>query len=178
MSILSVLHIGTGALLAQQQALQTTSHNIANVDTPGYTRQRVTLSSAYPVNKGSFFIGLGVNASAVTGVVDNFFEAQLVSLKPGLGFAEAEQRALSGVANALPVTEEQGIGPALEAFWGALSEVANNPAGQAERANLIGSANTLSDVLRQTRTALRRRFIDAFPLSNPYRLGRHAKSPR
>ncbi|MGE0680711.1 MAG: flagellar hook-associated protein FlgK [Candidatus Binatia bacterium] len=154
MSILSVLHIGAGAMLAQQQALQTTSHNIANVDTPGYTRQRVTLSTAYPVNRGSFFSGLGVNASAVTGVVDSFFEAQLVSLKVGLGSAGAEQRALSGVADALPVTEEQGIGPALEAFWGALSEVANNPAGQAERANLIGRTRTLSDVLRQTRTAL------------------------
>lgn len=154
MSILSVLHIGVGAMLAQQQALQTTSHNIANVDTPGYARQRVTLSTASPVTKGSLFIGLGVHASAVTGVVSNFFEAQLVNLKAGLGAAEAEQRALSGVANALPVTEEQGIGPALEAFWGALSEVANNPAGQAERAHLIGRTRTLGDVLRQTRTAL------------------------
>jgi flagellar hook-associated protein 1 FlgK len=154
MSILSVLHIGTGAMLAQQQALQTTSHNIANVDTPGYTRQRVTLTTATPSNRGSLFLGLGVNASAVTGMVDNFFEAQLVSLKVGLGSAGAEQRALSGVADALPVTEEQGIGPALEAFWGALSEVANHPAGQAERANLLGRTRTLSDVLRQTRTAL------------------------
>jgi flagellar hook-associated protein 1 FlgK len=116
MSILSVLHIGTGALLAQQQALQTTSHNIANVDTPGYTRQRVTLSSAYPVNKGSFFIGLGVNASAVTGVVDNFFEAQLVSLKPGLGFAEAEQRALSGVADALLLLKSKALGRRWQPF--------------------------------------------------------------
>ena len=54
----------------------------------------------------------------------------------------------------MPVTEEQGVGPALEAFWGALSELANNPAGQAERANLIGRSRTLGDVLRQTRTSL------------------------
>jgi len=154
MSIISVLHIGAGALLAQQQAIQTTSHNIANVDTPGYARQRVTLTSAYPVDKGPFFVGLGVNASAVTGIVDDFFEAQLVSLKAGLGSAGAEQRALAGVADALPVTEDQGIGPALEAFWGALSELANNPAGQAERANLIGRARTLGDVLHRTRAAL------------------------
>lgn len=154
MSIVSVLQIGAGALLAQQQALQTTSHNIANVDTPGYTRQRVTLTTAVPTNKGSFFLGVGVNASGVTSVVNNFFEAQLVSLKVGLGSTGAEQRALAGVANALPVTEEQGIGPALEAFWGALSEVANNPAGQAERANLIGRTRTLGDILRQTRATL------------------------
>lgn len=154
MSILSVLNIGVGAMFAQQQALQTTSHNIANVDTPGYARQRVTLTTAYAVNRGSHFLGLGVNASAVTSVVDKFFEAQLVSLKVGLGSAGAEQRALAGVADAFPVTEEQGIGPALEAFWGAFTEVANNPAGQAERVNLIGRTRTLGDILRQTRTSL------------------------
>ena len=154
MSILSVLHIGAGALIAQQQALQTASHNIANVDTPGYARQRVTLTAASPTNRGSLFLGLGVNASGVTGVISDFFEAQLVGLKPGLGFAEAEQRALSGVADVLSVTKEQGVSPALDAFWSALSELANNPAGQAERANLIGRSRTLGDVLRQTRTSL------------------------
>lgn len=154
MSIMSVLQIGAGALFAQQQALQTTSHNIANVDTPGYTRQRVTLTTAAPTNTGSLFLGLGVNASGVTGVMSNFFEAQLVGLKPGLGFSDAEQRALSGVADTLPVTEDQGIALALSSFWGALSELANNPAGQAERVNLIGSSRTLGDILRQTRTTL------------------------
>ncbi|HXG19598.1 MAG TPA: flagellar hook-associated protein FlgK [Methylomirabilota bacterium] len=154
MSILSVLQIGAGAMLAQQQALQTTGHNIANVDTPGYARQRVNLAAAYPSPQGAYFLGLGVNPTGVTGIVDSFMEAQLVSLKTGLGFSEAEQRALSSVADALPVTEEQGIGPALEGFWNALSELANNPAGQAERANLIGRARTLGDMFRQTRAAL------------------------
>jgi flagellar hook-associated protein 1 FlgK len=141
-------------MLAQQQALQTTGHNIANVDTPGYARQRVNLATAYPSTQGAYFLGLGVNPTGVTGIVDSFMEAQLVSLKTGLGFSEAEQRALSGVADALPVTEEQGIGPALEGFWNALSELANNPAGQAERATLIGRARTLGDIFRQTRAAL------------------------
>jgi flagellar hook-associated protein 1 FlgK len=154
MSILSILQVGAGAMLAQQQALQTTGHNISNADTPGYTRQRVDLTTAQPTNRGSFFLGLGVNLSGVSGVVDNFMEAQLVSLKSGLGSADAESRALAGVADALPVTEEQGIGPALEKFWSALSELSNNPGGQAERLNVIGSARTLGSILGQTRNAL------------------------
>jgi flagellar hook-associated protein 1 FlgK len=154
MSILSILHIGAGAMGAQQQALQTTGHNLANVDTPGYARQRVSLASAFPVNKGPFFLGMGVRATGVSGVVDRFLEAQLVSLKANLGFAETEQRALAGVASTFPITEEKGIGPALAAFWGAFSELANNPGGQAERVNLIGRARTLGDTLRQTRTSL------------------------
>lgn len=154
MSILSVLRIGAGAMLAQQQALQTTGHNISNADTPGYTRQRISLNSVYPQNKGPFFIGLGVNASSVIGIADNFLEAQLVSLQSTLGSTGAEQRALANVANAFPVTEQEGIGPALEAFWGAVSELANNPAGQAERVNLIGRARTLGNMLGQTRSTL------------------------
>ncbi len=154
MSILSILQVGAGAMLAQQQALQTTGHNISNADTPGYARQRVDLTAAYPTNRGSFFLGLGVNPTAVSGIVDNFMEAQLVSLKSGLGSSDAEYRALAGVADALPVTEEHGVGPAVEKFWSALSELANNPGGQAERLNLIGSARTLGAVLGQTRSAL------------------------
>jgi flagellar hook-associated protein 1 FlgK len=154
MSILSILHVGAGAMLAQQQAVQTVGHNLSNVDTPGYARQRVNLATAFPVNKGLFFLGMGVNVTGVTGIVDSFMEAQLVGLKANLGSAEAEHRALAGVADAFPVTEQEGIGPALEAFWGALSALANNPGGQAERVNLVGRARTLGDILGQTRTAL------------------------
>jgi flagellar hook-associated protein 1 FlgK len=154
MSILSILHIGAGAMAAQQQAVQTAGHNLSNVDTPGYTRQRVNLAAATPMNMGPFFLGLGVNATGITRVVDNFMETQLVNLKANLGSADAEQRALAGVADVFPITEEKGIGPALEAFWGALSELANNPGGQAERVNLLGSARTVGDILEQTRTSL------------------------
>lgn len=154
MSILSILHIGVGAMGVQQQALQTTGHNLANVDTPGFSRQRVELATAFPTNKGRMFLGLGVNSIGVSSVVDRFLEAQLVSLKGTLGSTEAEHRALAEVADAFPITEEIGIGPALDAFFGALAEVANNPAGMAERVHLIGRARTLGDLLRQTRTAL------------------------
>lgn len=154
MSIFSILNIGIGAMAAQQQALQTTSHNLANVDTPGFSRQRVDLATALPVNKGRFFLGQGVNSNGISSIADRFLEAQLVSLKGSLGSTEAEHRALAEVADALPVTEEVGIGPALDAFFGALSEVANNPAGQAERVNLLGRARALGDTLLQTRTAL------------------------
>ncbi len=154
MSITSALRMGADALLAQQQALQTAGHNLTNVNTPGYTRQRVTFTSAYPGQTGGPFIGLGVKVSEVTGVVDNFLESQLVDLQSGLGSTGAQQQALAGVADAFPITEKQGLGPALDAFWGALSDLGNNPAGEAERQNVIGKANALGNILGQTRDAL------------------------
>jgi flagellar hook-associated protein 1 FlgK len=154
MSILAALRMGADALMAQQQALQTAGHNISNVNTSGYTRQRVTFSSGYPGKLGGPFLGLGVNVSAVTGMVNNFLESQLVELQSGLGSTDAQQQALSAVANAFPITEKQGIGPALNAFWGALSDLSNNPAGAIERQNVIGKAGALGSVLGQTRDAL------------------------
>ncbi len=154
MSILSTLLIGAQAMGVQQRAIQTTGHNIANVNTPGFSRQRVELSSASPSFAGQLLLGQGVMIGGIKSVVNGFIEAQLLSLSGALGFAEAENRALTEVENAFPVTAGSGIGAALDAFFGALSDLANNPAGQAERVNLIGKAQTLGDTLRQTRSVL------------------------
>jgi len=56
----SILNIATSGLLAYQKALSTTGHNIANVNTEGYSRQIVTLESRSPVSDSGGFIGTGV----------------------------------------------------------------------------------------------------------------------
>ena len=152
MSIMSTLFIGREALSAHQQAIQTTGHNIANVNTPGFSRQRVELSSATPVTLGRIPFGQGVNVDRIQGIVSDFFETQLLSTNGTLGFAQAESRALAGVEHALPTSG--GIASALDNFFGALGDLANNPGGQAERVNLIGKARALGETLNQTRSVL------------------------
>lgn len=55
-----ILNIGTSALLAVQQAINTTGHNIANANTEGYSRQRVDLDALPPQLKGGNYVGSGV----------------------------------------------------------------------------------------------------------------------
>lgn len=145
MSILSTLLIGAQAMQMHQTSVQTTAHNIANVGTPGFSRQRIETSSAVP---------FGVEMGGMRSVVDNFLEAELLSLNGPLGFTEAESRALAGAEGAFSVTEGSGIATALDAFFGALSDLANNPAGRVERVGLISKAQALGDTLRQTRDTL------------------------
>jgi flagellar hook-associated protein 1 FlgK len=152
MSILSALNIAVKAMEAQQKAIQTTGHNLANVDTPGFSRQRVELSSAAPSAEGPFSLGQGTVISGVKSLVSRFIEAELINLNSTLGSTEAQSQALAGVEQAFPVTG--GIEAALDAFFAALSDLANNPAGQAERVSLIGKARALGDTLRQTRSVL------------------------
>lgn len=152
MSILSTLFIGRGALTTQQKAIQTTGHNIANVSTPGFSRQRVELSSAAPLLLGGVSFGQGVESDGIRSLVSDFFETQLLNVNGAVGFARAQNKALVGIEAAFPTTG--GVTSALDSFFGALADLANNPAGQAERTTAIGKASTLGESLQQTRNIL------------------------
>ena len=152
MSITSTLSIAAQALKAQQLAIQTTGHNLANSATPGFSRQRVDLVSAFPSFEGGVFLGQGVDVAGVQRVVDQFTEAELLSLNSSVGYADAQSQALGSIQDAFPTTG--GIDTALSAFFGALSDVANNPGGTAERVSLVGKANALGNTLSQTRQIL------------------------
>ena len=152
MSINSTLSIAAQALKAQQLAIQTTGHNLANAATPGFSRQRVDLVSAFPSFEGGVFLGQGVDVAGVQRVIDKFVEAELLSLNSSVGYADAQSQALGSVQDALPTSG--GIDAALSAFFNALSDVANNPGGTAERVSLVGKANALGNALAETRQVL------------------------
>ncbi|MGZ8464300.1 MAG: flagellar hook-associated protein FlgK, partial [Candidatus Binatia bacterium] len=152
MGITSTLSLAAQALKVAQLAIQTTGHNLANVATPGFSRQRVDLVSAHPSFNGGVFIGQGVNATGVSRVVDHFVEAELLSLHGEVGYSDTQSRALNSIQEAFPLTG--GVNGALSEFFGALSDLANNPAGLAERVSVIGKARALGDTLAQTRQVL------------------------
>lgn len=149
MGITATLSLAAQALKVAQLAIQTTGHNLANVGTPGFSRQRVDLVSAPPSSNGGVFIGQGVNAAGVSRVVDRFVEAELLSLNGEVGYSDTQSRALNSIQEAFPLTG--GVNGALSEFFGALSDLANNPAGLTERVSVIGKARALGDTLAQTR---------------------------
>ena len=71
-----MLGTGLSSLRAVQRALDTTAHNIANVSTEGYTRQRVEFATRKPQAYGTNWIGSGVDAVAVRRVYDQFLSQQ------------------------------------------------------------------------------------------------------
>ena len=106
-----LLRIGLSALLAQQRALATTSNNIANASTPGYSRQRVELSEASAQRLGNDFVGTGVNASFTRRITDEVIAQQLRAASSGfnrtetfVGYAEALDNLLADDQTGLNVT--------------------------------------------------------------------------
>jgi len=154
MSINSILSLAANALQTEQQAIQTTGNNLANISTPGYSRERVNLVSAAPAFEGGVLIGSGVNAAGVQRVVDGFTEAQLLTLNGNVGYSQAENQALASVQGVFPTSG--GIDAALSAFFGSLSDLANNPSDPATRESVIGQATTETSRFRRARRAVSR----------------------
>src|SRR5436305_15237358 len=73
----SMMSVGKQSLANSQTALQTTSHNVANANTEGYTRQRVEQQVAEPVGSGRLRIGQGAKTVAVTRIANNLLTKQI-----------------------------------------------------------------------------------------------------
>ncbi len=139
--------IGVSALKVAQAGISVTSHNIANVNTPGYTRQELVQAAMLPQNTGSGFFGQGADVVGVKRNYDEFLNAQLAeaqtrasNLSTQLGLAQQVSNLL-GDANG-------GLTPTLQSFFGAVSGVANAPDSVAARQNMIGSAQSLANRLQ------------------------------
>jgi flagellar hook-associated protein 1 len=137
-----VLGTATSGLLAFQRALSTTGHNIANVNTPGYSRQRVEFETQTPQITGAGYIGTGVKTDAVVRMYDQFLVDRVrTSTSSSSGLAMYSEYA-GRVANVLG-DASAGLNGALENFFDALQGVANNPTSVPERQVLLSEAESL-----------------------------------
>ncbi|HET7616745.1 MAG TPA: flagellar hook-associated protein FlgK [Bacillales bacterium] len=152
-------------LLAQQAALQTTSHNISNANTPGYSRQRVNLSATLPyatpginspVSPGQ--IGSGVEAGTVQRIRQDFLDLQYRGENTKFGYWNARSGALSKMEDILKEPSDDGLSEAISRFWNSLQDLAADPENEGTRSVVrqrgIAVANTfhyLSHSLVQVR---------------------------
>ncbi len=152
-------------LLAQQRALDVTSHNVANADTVGYSRQEAVLAASPALRiaagavqgGGAAEIGTGVDVAAYRRIRDQFLDLQYRGQAMRLGGLAAQVRGLEGVEVALAEPGENGIAAQLGKFWSGWEALANAPENQATRQALIesgvGLASSIAALDRQIATA-------------------------
>jgi flagellar hook-associated protein 1 len=150
----NMMATGLSSLRAMQRALDTTAHNIANVSTPGYTRQTVDFSARKPDAHGQSWVGTGVNANSVRRVYDQFVNQQVRSSSGNLSRLEAFATQAERLDDLLGNTAN-GLGTSLQAFTNAINEVSSTPNSVAARQVLIAQANALSQRLQSYDTRLR-----------------------
>lgn len=152
--LFSIFDIGKQGLLANQQALQVVGQNLANVNTPGYSRQEAVLKETEPNTLGNFQIGTGVEVAEIRRVVNTFVEAQINVSQQDLGRLEAQADALNRLESVFPSSDDRGINKALNDFFNALRDLSSNPQGRTERTVLLNKTATLASEFKQASAAL------------------------
>ncbi len=142
--IRNVIDIAKGALLANQKSVTVTSHNIANINTPGYTRQRMILEANPPYFANRLKIGMGVKAESVVQFIDPFINRSIHHKTSLLKEHEAKASVLSQMEVIFNETRDQGLVRALNEFWNAWQDVANSPGGISERTALLAKGEVLT----------------------------------
>lgn len=142
-----LLSTGISGLLASQLALNTTGHNISNVNTAGYTRQDVMFGARTPDLLGTAWIGSGVNVEGVRRLYDAFLTGQ-VRDATGAQSRLATFGDLASRVDNLLADPSAGLQPALDGFFGSLHDLSANPANTATRQAVLGQANALANRLR------------------------------
>ncbi|NTU41613.1 MAG: flagellar hook-associated protein FlgK [Nitrospirales bacterium] len=154
MSLSGLFNIGRSAMLASQTALTVTGNNIANVNTPGFSRQEVILGVSTPAQSGGQLIGSGVTASGVRRSYDSFVQTQLFGQSQNEGRSAALAEGLNGVEQVFNDSGDAGMASALSDFFNAWQDVAANPEGRPQRTLLLQKAQGLISTAQATERGL------------------------
>src|SRR5690606_3085887 len=138
-----MLGTGTSALLAFQRALGTVSHNVANANTPGYSRQRVDLAARAPQVQGGHWVGQGVTAASLQRLADGLVFARQVDSSGEVGRL-GQLASLSGRVDALVSDPATGMTAQWSAFFTAADALAADPGSSVARNQLLASGEQLA----------------------------------
>ena len=144
-----IISIASSALLANYAQLQTTGHNIANANTPGYSRQEVLLSTGGSSYTGGGYLGRGVVVSDVIRRSDQFLTSE-VAISTSVQAADAARSRELNRLQSLFSNSETGIGAAYDNWQAALGDLANQPGDPSTRSAVLARADTLALQIRST----------------------------
>jgi flagellar hook-associated protein 1 len=148
-TITSLMDIAQQALMANQEALNVTSNNVANQNTAGYTREVVNFQAVDGVTLSGRTFGSAVMAS-VTSQRDRVLEqrvqqqTQTQSQSAALESALQQIQNIFGLSSTTNSASSTALGTAIDSFFSSLSTLASNPADTATRQSVLTAANTLA----------------------------------
>lgn len=154
MGLSAAMEIGKNGLNIYRVATEVTSENIANVNTPGYSRQRVVLESAPPTLHNGFPLGTGIQIATVERFYDGLLQQQLVNAQTTQGYDTTKSTVLQQIEPTFNEVSSDGLGAAVSNFFGAWQDLTLNPAGTAERQAVLSRAQILQDNFRSVSATL------------------------
>lgn len=149
-----LLGIGKSGLFASKKALEVTGHNMSNVNTEGYSRQKVLQSTALPISTSGFTQGTGVKISGISRVDDEFINKRLASAISSNKFYDARNEHLSQVESIFNEVDTEGLNQILNRFFNSFRELANQPENETIRSVVRDNAGLVVKDFRRIRETL------------------------
>lgn len=153
MSLLSALNAGKTSLRTSQKAVEIAGNNIANVNTPGYSRQVAVFQPVPSLELRGFFIGQGVNIQNITREHDVFLTRQIHDKSGTLGEESARSAPMAELERIFSVAENN-LASEMDRFFDAWKELSTNPGGQTERQIVLQRGELLARSFEDAVTSL------------------------
>ena len=173
MSLFSALQSGASGLFSASRGLDVTAHNVANANTPGFTRRSVALGTANPIQNGAMGIGQGVEMQGVLRPNDSLLGVRTLTTAGATASAMTLHQELSNVEHWFDESMSQGPRLAMSAFFDALGDATLDPSDPSSRtavlhaaANLSATISDTTQGLTQSQSDLSERMESALPAIN------------
>jgi len=145
--IFDSLHIAATSLRAQQKSMDVVSNNIANANTPGYTRQRAELAEVGTQKLGGVNFGRGVDLAGIGRIADPLIDRALANNQSQSSFWDTLATGLGSIENLFGSLNSPGLSASLDAFFGSWQQLANNPQDMAQRLNVRSKGSDIATQL-------------------------------
>lgn len=153
MTATSLMSLGTQALSAAYSQLHTTSNNIANANTAGYSRQTAQLANRPSMSTSSGYLGMGVSVTTVLRASNQFLTEQASALKSVSAGDQQKAVLLKQLEQVFP-SGQNGLGQAATQIFNAFSDLAAAPADLSARQAVLGRLDSLASLVRSASAQL------------------------
>jgi flagellar hook-associated protein 1 FlgK len=155
-STFSGIEIGKRAVIAHQQALNTTGHNLSNASTEGYSRQRVEMSAFEPIylpglnrEETPGQIGQGVIVERIERIRDQLLDQRIIAQASGEGYWTARDPYVRMMEQLYLEVGDNSIRSRMDAFWDSWQDLSEYPSDSAPRRAVIERGKTLVDTIHE-----------------------------
>lgn len=145
MSLFGSIQLATNSLRAAQIGLQVAGQNIANANTPGYIREQVGLQPAPGQQYGNITIGLGVQVTGVTQIIDQHLEQRLRSANSDLASSTTQESAYKDIEGIIGELGKNDLSSGLNDFFSSINDILNQPESPSVRNLAVLRGQTLAD---------------------------------
>jgi flagellar hook-associated protein 1 FlgK len=149
MGVNATLNSARLGLSVNQFAIDVTSSNVTNLNTPGYVRQRPEFEASGTVDVGAKSFQVGVDIQQVQRIYDRYLESQIVDSKTEMGYGTTAQDYLQRIEGLFNESNGGGINDLLGKFWTSWQNLNGNPQGSAERTVVLAAAQDLASRFRK-----------------------------